>query len=300
MKKKLLCMIFGTAVTMCAMAGCGGASDNAANEEVAEAEKAAEDEAETVDAAETSTEMPAETRPLEGEHFVIAVNATFAPFEYVDGVDENGDEVLVGLDIDFIEKLSEMLGFTYEFNDMEFNGLVGSLESGRCDLIISGISINEERDKVVDASDPYFMPRIAILSYADEEYKDLDSLKDKDVAVSFGTTYAEIATDAGTNVKELDSTALAFQELQNQNVDACIFDANQSQKFVDDNPDLNLVRNILPDEVAQKYEIKGYCVLVPEGETERLAYFDEAIDELQESGWIDELIVKWCGEDYLE
>ena len=241
----------------------------------------------------------AEEKPLEGEPLVFGINATFAPFEYVDGSDADGNEVLAGLDIDFIEKLSEELGFTYEFSDMEFSGLIGAISSGRCDVIISGISINEERDKVVDASAPYFMPRIAILSYEDNEYPDLESLEGKTVGVSFGPVYETIASDAGIDVKALDSTALAFQELTNKTVDACIFDANQAQTFIDDNPEMKLVRNILPAEVGEQYEINGYCVLVPEGETELLSYFDDAIASLKESGWMDELIAKWCGEDYL-
>lgn len=287
------------------MTACGS-SETAQPAEATETEETIETEetAETASEAEggqEAQESAEEAKPLEGENLIFGINATFAPFEYVDGSDEEGNEVLAGLDIDLIDKLSEMLGFTYEFNDMEFNGLIGSISSGRCDVIVSGITINEERDEVVDASDPYFIPRIAILSYADNEFKDLDSLDGHSVAVSFGTVYANIAGDhGGIEVKELDSTAIAFQEFSNKNVDACIFDANQAQSFINDNPDLGLVRNILPDEIAQQYEVKGYCILVPEGETEMLSYFNDALKELQDSGWMDELIIKWCGEDYLD
>ncbi len=259
--------------------------------------------------AEEETESSVETEmaetegelPLEGEHYVFGINATFAPFEYVEGSDENGEEILAGLDIDLVEKFSEMLGFTYEFNDMDFSGLIGAISSGRCDVIVSGISINEERDEVVDASDAYFTPRIAILSYADEEYTDLESLSGHTGAVSFGTVYETILNDLeDVTVKSLDSTAVAFQELTNKTVDFMLVDATQAQSFIDDNPDMNLVRNIIPDEVRDAYEIAGYVVLVPEGETELLAYFDEAIDELEENGWLDELITTWCGEGYLD
>ncbi len=239
-------------------------------------------------------------KALEGEHLVFGVNATFAPFEYVDGTDSDGNEVLAGLDVDLVEKMSEMLGFTYEFSDMEFNGLIGAIGSGRCDAIVSGISMNDERAAVVDATDPYFMPKIAILSYADNEFKDVESLEGHSCGVSLGTVYDTICSDNGSiDVKTYDSTAIAFQDLQNKGVEACMFDATQAQKFIDDNPDLNLVRNILPDSYCEQYEVQGYCALVPKGNTELLDAFNQAIDELQADGTLDEYIKKWCGEDYL-
>lgn len=239
-------------------------------------------------------------KALEGEHLVFGINATFAPFEYVDGTDSDGNEVLAGLDVDLVEKMSEMLGFTYEFSDMEFNGLIGAIGSGRCDAIVSGISMNDERAAVVDATDPYFMPKIAILSYADNEFKDVESLEGHSCGVSLGTVYDTICSDNGSiDVKTYDSTAIAFQDLQNKGVEACMFDATQAQKFIDDNPDLNLVRNILPDSYCEQYEVQGYCALVPKGNTELLDAFNQAIDELQADGTLDEYIKKWCGEDYL-
>lgn len=239
-------------------------------------------------------------KALEGEHLVFGINATFAPFEYVYGTDSDGNEVLAGLDVDLVEKMSEMLGFTYEFSDMEFNGLIGAIGSGRCDAIVSGISMNDERAAVVDATDPYFMPKIAILSYADNEFKDVESLEGHSCGVSLGTVYDTICSDNGSiDVKTYDSTAIAFQDLQNKGVEACMFDATQAQKFIDDNPDLNLVRNILPDSYCEQYEVQGYCALVPKGNTELLDAFNQAIDELQADGTLDEYIKKWCGEDYL-
>lgn len=286
MKRRILSLICGLVLTAGLLAGCS--SDTGTKPA-------------TEPAADTTSDVSANSdKPLAGQHLVFGINATFAPFEYVDGTDADGNEVLAGLDVDLVEKFSEMLGFTYEFSDMEFSGLVGSIASGRCDVIISGISMNEERAAVVDATDSYFTPKIAILSYADSEFKDVASLEDHSCGVSLGTVYDKICTDDGKiDVKTYDSTAIAFQDLQNKGVEACMFDATQAQKFIDDNPDLNLVRNILPDSYCIDYEVKGYCVLVPKGDTELLDAFNSAIDELQADGTLDEYITKWCGADYI-
>lgn len=287
MRKKILSLVCGLVLATGLLAGCGSGDTTESTTAAAKSE-----------ASSDSSEDAA--KPLEGKHLVFGINATFAPFEYVDGTDSDGNEVLAGLDVDLVKKMSEMLGFTYEFSDMEFNGLIGAIGSGRCDAIVSGISMNEERAAVVDATDPYFMPKISILSYADNEFKDVASLEGHSCGVSLGTVYDTICSDDGKiDVKTYDSTAIAFQDLQNKGVEACMFDATQAQKFIDDNPDLNLVRNLLPDSYCTEYEVQGYCVLVPKGDTELLDAFNQAIDELQADGTLNEYIKKWCGEDYI-
>lgn len=287
MRKKILSLVCGLVLATGLLAGCGSGDTTESTTSAAKSE-----------ASSDSSEDAA--KPLEGKHLVFGINATFAPFEYVDGTDSDGNEVLAGLDVDLVKKMSEMLGFTYEFSDMEFNGLIGAIGSGRCDVIVSGISMNEERAAVVDATDPYFMPKISILSYADNEFKDVASLEGHSCGVSLGTVYDTICSDNGKiDVKTYDSTAIAFQDLQNKGVEACMFDATQAQKFIDDNPDLNLVRNLLPDSYCTEYEVQGYCVLVPKGNTELLDAFNQAIDELQADGTLNEYIKKWCGEDYI-
>lgn len=288
MRKKFVSLLCGLVLVMGMLAGCGSNADTKSDA--------------TADTnSEAGADTPSETeKPLAGRHLVIGINATFAPFEYVDGTDSDGNEVLAGLDVDLVKEMSEILGFTYEFSDMEFNGLIGAIGSGRCDVIVSGISMNEERGEVVDATDPYFMPKIAILSYADNEFKDVASLENHTCGVSLGTVYDTICTDNGKiDVKTYDSTAIAFQDLQNKGIESCMFDATQAQKFIDDNPDLNLVRNILPDSYCVEYEVQGYCVLVPKGDTELLDAFNQAIDELEANGKLNEYIAKWCGEDYI-
>src|SRR6056297_2127632 len=104
-------------------------------------------------------------RPLEGEKLVLAINATFPPFESVEVVD--GETKFIGMDVDLVEKLSEKLGFSYEITDMAFAGLVGAIQSGRADFVCSGISPTAERLKNIDFSISYYYPGIAAVSRKD-------------------------------------------------------------------------------------------------------------------------------------
>lgn len=234
--------------------------------------------------------------PLEGKHLVFGLSADFPPFEYVEGEDESGNTTFAGFDIDLVEAFSKRLGFTYEFSDMPFDQLFTSISDGGCDVIVSGTSITEERDKVVDASDPYYMPRISILSYADDGFSDVKALEGHSCGVCSGTVCAQICADNGNiEVVEFDSEAYAFAGLQNGTVDACMFDAVEAIQFVNDNPDLNLVNSILSSSYSEDYGLEGYAVLVPEGDTELLRYFDEAIADMKADGTLDALIKKWIG-----
>jgi len=234
-----------------------------------------------------------DTKELDGQHLVIAINATFAPFESVKEV-KNGEEVLEGLDIDLIEALSEKLGFTYEFDDMAFSGLIGALTSGRADVVISGISATEERKESVDFTRSYFTPLCAILCKEDAVYEHLSDLSGKTVAVSFGTTFQTLAEGIqGANVSAVDSTAVAFQEMQAGRADACLFDNNQAQTFAEEN-DGYVAVTLSADEAAQD----PYAIACPK-DSELTAVLDQALSELEEDGTINDLVVKWLGEEYL-
>ena len=71
-------------------------------------------------------------------------------------------ELIEGFDVDLNQALADKLGYTFELDDMDFTGLIGSITSKRCDYIISALSSNEKRKKVVDFSQGYY----AVTSYS--------------------------------------------------------------------------------------------------------------------------------------
>ena len=79
----------------------------------------------------------------DGKKLVVAINATFPPFESV----KEGTKDYSGIDIEIAQYIGKKLGKTVEFNDMKFASLVPTLQSGRADMIISGISPTAKRKK---------------------------------------------------------------------------------------------------------------------------------------------------------
>ncbi|MCI6152758.1 MAG: ABC transporter substrate-binding protein/permease [Fusobacterium perfoetens] len=232
-------------------------------------------------------------KPLSGKHLIMAVNATFPPFESVE-LNEDGKEEIIGFDMDIAKLLSEKLGFTYEVNNMEFSGLVGALQSKRADFVLSGISPTEERKESIDFTKDYFYPKTAIICLKDKNLYSLKKLEGKKIATTFGTNYANIAERVKDGkVTLLNSSPLVMQELLNERVDAAIIDASQASEFMKK-------YNNLEFHVLSESEVKStdsYAIGCQKG-SELVEIFNKALTELEESGEIEKLVVKWMGEEF--
>ena len=82
--------------------------------------------------------------------YVVGTEASFPPFEYVEGGE------FVGFDMDLIREIGKMYGFDVEIRDISFDSLIPSLMTGNIDIIAAGMTITEEREKVVDFTIPYY------------------------------------------------------------------------------------------------------------------------------------------------
>lgn len=239
-------------------------------------------------AAETASPK-AEATDTAKDKWVMAINATFPPFE---SIDEKDATKFVGVDIDIANHIAEKMGVELEINDMQFSALVPTMTSGRADIIVSGISPTEERLQVIDFSEPYFFPMNAIICSAETDYKTLKELEGKKIGVSMGTSYANVAkTVTGAEVMELDSTPLVIQEILNGRCNAGIFDATQAAEFCKENK--GLTYTIIPSDITLG---DTFAIAVPKG-ADYLDDINTILDEMKEDGSMHDIFVKWLGED---
>lgn len=278
--KKVIALVLVMVMLSALFAGCA---------KPAEQEPAANTNAEPTQAANASAEVK---RPLEGKHLRYAVNATFPPFESVQIV--NGQPNYIGMDIELVNYLAEQLGFSYEITDMAFAGLIGAIQSDRADFVCSGISPTEERLKNVDFSVSYYYPGVAVVYKKDSPYTSLEELKGKKIVVGFGTTYEQWAKDniENADVLAIDGTPAVIQELKNSRGDAGILDANQAAEFVKQNPELQF--SVLDYDRSRE---NSFAIAFPK-DSELTEIFNTELNKMMESGKMDELIVKWCGEEF--
>jgi len=89
---------------------------------------------------------------------IIGTEPTFPPFEFVDEKNQ-----VVGFDIDIANELAKRLGVKVEVVSLPFDSLIPALQQGKIDMVIAGMTITEDRAKVVDFSKPYFEANQAIV-----------------------------------------------------------------------------------------------------------------------------------------
>lgn len=121
----------------------------------------------------------------------VAMELAYPPFETKD--DAGNPE---GLAVDFIRDFGKAYGYDVQIENTAWDGLIPSLQSDKADLIISSMTITDERKQSVDFSDPYAMAQLAILANADSEVESIDDLDQagKKVAVKTGSTGDVYAT----------------------------------------------------------------------------------------------------------
>ena len=236
----------------------------------------------------SETKKDAQKNGGDGKKMVVAINATFPPFESV----KEGTQDYSGIDIEIAQYIGKKLGKTVEFHDMKFASLVPTLQSGRADMIISGISPTAERKEVVSFSKPYYFPMKALVFKKGAGYKTLADLKGKKAGASMGTTYVkELKAAGGIEVTELDNTPLVVQDIKNSRLDACLFDSAQAAVFVKENPELEMVILNLP-----VVNDDTFAIALPK-DSKDIGKINDILKEMKSNGEFHKILVKYLGED---
>lgn len=193
-------------------------------------------------------EQPQVTTIKEG---VLSVGSCldFPPFESVEGGDE------VGFDVDLSEEIATRLGLTVEWVRADFDTIFTAVASDQFDMVAAASTITDEREEVVDFSDPYYNSRQSLVVNT-AETPDITSQADLGeghiVGVQKGTTGAGYAKDnlvpQGVELKTFQAAPDAFRDLEAGAITAVVNDEPSSAEIIKDLTDLELVEPIDTDE----------------------------------------------------
>lgn len=240
--------------------------------------------ADKTEAADTQAAQPADGK----DTWIMAINATFPPFE---SIGDKPDEY-IGIDIDIANYIAKKLGVKLEIQDMQFSALVPTMQSGRADMILSGLSPTQERKEILAFSKSYYYPMNAIICQKGAGLDSLDTLKGKSIGVSMGTSYANIANGVeGAKVSELDNTPLVIQDILNGRCDSGIFDSTQAAVFVNENEELEM--HIIDSQIT---EADSFAIALPK-DSQYVDQINGILDEMMSDGSFHEILVKYLGED---
>ena len=220
---------------------------------------------------------------------VVGMSADYAPYEF-HYIDENGKDVIGGFDVDIANEIADAIGVELVIQEMDFDALVSALPAGKVDVVISGMNPAEERAKVVDFSDIYYNSQHGILVRTEDadKYKTFADLEGAKVGAQLGSTQEQIAK---AEIPNADLQLLAnvnnlILELKSGKVDAIVMEKPVAEMAVKNNPDLAV------GEPTYEEKTGGNAVGVAKNNPELLAKINEVINELNESGKMDDYILK--------
>ena len=173
---------------------------------------------------------------------VVAISPDYALFEFKALV--NGKDTIVGADVELAKAIAEELGVKLELSSMSFDNVLSSLQTGKADMAISGLSATKERKNAYDFSDPYYETENAILVKSSnlDKFASIDSLANQKVAVQKGTIEEGLAKDQLKDSKIVSLTAMgeAINELKSGQVQAVDLEKPVAEGYLSQNSDIAL------------------------------------------------------------
>ena len=190
--------------------------------------------------------------------------------------------------------IAEKLGVKATFVEGGWDGLLAGLESGRYDIMVNGVDIDEERQEKYDFSVPYAYNRTAVIVRGDDDsVQSMEDLNGKSTANTITSTYAAVAQKYGAEVTPVDDLNQTFELLLTQRIDATLNAEVTYYDYMKAHPDANLKIACLDLDATQ--------AAIPMRKGEETATLRQAINqalaELSEDGTLSELAVKYFGVD---
>ncbi len=197
---------------------------------------------------------------------------------------------LVGFDIDLAKEIASKIGIAAEFREMSFPNMFSSVKSGDVDILVSSITITQERSQQMLFSAPYFDGGQVIYTRSETAaIKTPGDLNNKKVGVLNGTTgeKAVLAIEGidPSMVTSYDGSDTITQDLVNGKIDAGVQDYVGVVGVVKSNPTLKIVG----EPFTQEY----YGVVTKLGNGALMDKIDNIISEMKMSGRLQEIKDKW-------
>jgi polar amino acid transport system substrate-binding protein len=285
MNKKLY-LLLTLLIAIAMLSACGGQSAEPAPEK-AEAPAAQE---EAAPAEEAEAPAPAEEAAsesglpdLDGRSITIAVENAYLPFNYIDL--ETGKPA--GWDYEFFDEMCQRINCVPEYVEVAWDGMIAAVAEGQFDMAADGITITEDRAKVVDFSEGYINieQRLLVREEEDRFTSSEEFAADEQflIGTQVGTTNYLTAVDlvGEARISSFDNFGLAVQALLASDVDAVIIDETAGQGYVGVNADkLKLVGDTLSSDQLGFIYPKGSDLVEP---------IDQAITAMKNDGFLETL-----------
>ena len=278
--KKLLTLVLALALVL-SLAACGGTGNNTADNT---ANNTANNT--TNNTADNTGDVSFTT--VEEGKLHMSTNAQFPPYEMT--TDDGGFE---GIDVEIAEAIAEKLDLELVVDDMAFNAALTAAQTGQSDMVMAGVTVNEDRLEVMDFSDTYATGVQVVIVKEDSPIQTIDDLANAEMigcqADTTGYIYCSYPPEEGgygeDHVTAYDNGALAVMALINGQVDAVVIDNAPAQEFVKANEGLKILDT--------EFAVEDYAIGFAKGNTALKDAVNAALKELIEDGTVQSIIDKY-------
>jgi polar amino acid transport system substrate-binding protein len=225
----------------------------------------------------------------EPKEIVVGMEMAYPPFEMLDSSGQPS-----GVSVDMARAMGQHLNRPVRFENIPFDGLIPSLKTGKIDVVISSLTMTEDRKKSIDFSDPYLTMGLAILV---NQKGDIQSINDVDkhgrnVAVKKGTTGNIYAFQHFKNAQLLvlnDESACAIEVAQGK-ADCFIYDQVSVFQTWKKYPDTTRA-------ILQPFQQEQWAMGIRKGNIELQQQINGFIKHFKETGGFEQLGVKYFSEN---
>lgn len=225
--------------------------------------------------------------PAMAETLIMATNASFPPYEYYDGED------VVGIDVEIAAAIAAKMGYDFQVDDMEFDSIIPAIQSGKASFGMAGMTVTEDRALLVDFSNSYATGKQVIIVKEDSDITSVDDLLAEGASHTIGvqlSTTGDIYTTMDIEEKGLGTINRypngneAVMALVAGKIDCVVIDNEPAKAYVAANEGLKILET--------EYIIEDYAACFKK-DSELLAQFNQAMQELIEDGTIPAIIEKY-------
>jgi len=220
---------------------------------------------------------------LQRNKLVVGMEVEYFPFEYAD---ENGAPM--GFDVDLARLIAQELGVEIEIKDIEWTGLIPSLQGGKVDMVISGMTRTLERMQSIGFTDPYFVTGLCVLLNKDkaagvDHALDLNA-SGRIIAVKTGTTGDIVATDKfpKAEIRRYKDETACVREVVTGRADAFFYDQLSIAKHHNQNPGSTTA-------LLKPFTYEPFAIAVRKGEYDFTQWLNVFLQTVKMDGRYDEL-----------
>ncbi|MEF2838770.1 MAG: ABC transporter substrate-binding protein [Oscillospiraceae bacterium] len=227
-------------------------------------------------------------KTVESGKLIMATNAAFPPYEFIEG-----NEV-VGIDAEIAGAIAEKLGLELQIDDMEFDSIIESVKGGKADIGLAGMTVTPERQEVINFTASYATGVQVVIVTEDSAIASVDDLFAEGamhiIGVQRNTTGDLYSTwdleDAGlATVDRYSKGADAVQALLTGKVDCVVIDNEPAKAFVEANEGLKILDTA--------YAVEDYAAAMSKDNAELYEAVNKALEELIADGTVASIVEKY-------